>query len=99
MNADSCRNLSSSFQVVSWLSRASVSSPGLQQTSNRLAAIPAGASQLVDQITFGPRRLTPGIPVRQQREGLMIREHKTSHQATTYAECVHVAVLAGNRVW
>jgi len=80
------------------LPRTFVSSP-VQQATDRLATVPAGASQLVYQITFGPRRLTPGIPVRQQREGLMIREHETTHQATTHAECVDVAVLAGDRRW
>ena len=45
------------------LPRTFVSSP-VQQTTDRLATVPAGASQLVYQITFGPRRLTPGIPVK-----------------------------------
>jgi len=69
------------------LPRTFVSSP-VQQATDRLATVPVGASQLIYQITFGPRRLTPGIPVRQQRGGLVIREHETTHHATTHAECL-----------
>ena len=92
MNAGSKRNLTSARA-----GRDLEASEGiLKKPTDWFVAVPRSASELVDQLGRGPRRLTALVPFRQHGEGLFVVEREASRQPAADAERMNVAMLPRN---
>jgi hypothetical protein len=68
----------------------------LQKSPNGLAAVKGSATEFIEQLGGGPRRLTSLVPLRQDSQGHFVVERKASRQPAADAEGVNVAMLSRN---
>src|SRR5437667_359599 len=66
------------------------SRPHLQQAADRLPPVLARVSQPVSKLAFRPRWLTPGVPFRQETEGVYVGER--AQRARHYLAAVPPAI-------
>src|SRR3989442_832635 len=66
----------------------------VQEAPDRLVPVATCPLELVEQRSFGPRRLASRVPVDQERQGVRIAEREAPHEPAADAKRVHIAVLS-----